>query len=534
MRNIHLAGRSVVYGTNGVAATSHPLATEAALQIMRDGGNAVDAAIAASAVLSVVEPMSTGIGGDCFALLSKNGDGEVIGLNGSGRSPKDISLAALKARGVTTIGTESVHSVTIPGAIEAWARLSQDHGALGLEASLRPAIACAEDGFAVSPVVALYWQGLSDKLQASPGAQKFYTVEGRVPEVGARFYSPTIGTTLRAIAKQGAAGFYQGPIAEDMTGYLQSLGGFHTLEDFKKTKSDYVDPIHVTYRGVDVCEIPPNGQGITALIMLNILSCFELAGLDPRGSERMHLEIEAQRLAFELRDAYVADMSFGSVPVDEMTSMETAKRLAARIDGKRAMTDVSDAPMDIKRDTIYLSVIDRDLNTVSFINSLYRGFGSGLVSPETSVTFQNRGLGFSLEPGHPNCLDGGKRPLHTIIPGFLREGSGAYKGKTRGAFGVMGGDYQPVGHTHVVTNMIDFGMDPQEALDSPRAFYDDGTLYVEAGFDEQVVKELTLKGHSVQPSSMPYGGGQIALIDWKNGSLLAGSEPRKDGYAGAI
>lgn len=390
-----------MHGTKGVAATSQPLATQAALQMMREGGNAVDAAIAASAMLCVVEPFSTGIGGDCFAILSKGGSGDLIGLNGSGRSPLAISLDALHDKGITEIGIESVHAVTIPGAVEAWDRLMEAHGSLGLEQVFQPAIQAAEEGYAVTPVVAHSWNGLSERLKASEGAQTHFTLNGRTPLVGERFLTPALGQTLRAIAKSGAKGFYEGSVAEDMVSYLSSLGGFQTAEDFSATRSDYVTPIEVRYKNVDVCEIPPNGQGITALIMLNVLSCFDLGNLDPHGPERHHLQIEAQRLTYELRDAYVADPSFGSIPIEEMTSMATAKALAARIDRATALEDVSDAPMDLERDTIYLSIIDRDLNVVSFINSLYYGFGGGLVAPKTAVAFQNRGLGFPWKEAIP-------------------------------------------------------------------------------------------------------------------------------------
>lgn len=534
MRNIHLGGRSAVHGLGGVAATSHPLATEAALHILRMGGNAVDAAIAASAVLCVVEPMSTGIGGDCFVLYAAKGSGDVIGLNGSGRAPQGLSIDWLRGAGIDEISNQSAHAVTIPGAIDAWDRLMSDHGSLGLEAVLQPAIGHAEHGFAVSPVVSALWDYLNEHISACPGGRQHLTVNGRAPRKGEIFRQPALAATLKRVAREGRAGFYEGPVAEDMVAFLRSQGGRHTMEDFAKTRSDYVTPIATSYQDMSVQEIPPNGQGITALIMLNILSYFDLKGLDPFGAERIHLEMQAQRLAFELRDTYVADPGFTEVPVEAMLSMETAARLAKRIDPSSAMGDVQGAATDLKRDTIYLSVIDRDLNAVSFINSLYYGFGSGLVAPGSAVTFQNRGLGFSLDPSHANKLEGGKRPKHTIIPGMLVHGNGPYQGKAAGPFGVMGGDYQPVGHTHVVTNLADFGMDPQQALDCPRTFYEDGKLLVEDGVSEEVRAALRAKGHVVEGTLMPFGGGQIAQIDWQHGTLVAGSEPRKDGCAGAI
>jgi gamma-glutamyltranspeptidase/glutathione hydrolase len=534
MRNIHLGGRSAVYGQNGVAATSHPLATSAALDILKRGGNAVDAAIAASAVLCVVEPFSTGIGGDCFVIFAPKGSGELIGLNGSGRAPRGLSLDQLKEAGIEELSNQSVHSVTIPGAVDAWSRLMADHGKLGLEAALQPAISYAEDGFAVTPIIGAGWNMLLDHISTCPNGRKHLTLAGRAPQVGEIFRQPTLAKTLRQIAAQGRSGFYEGWVAEDMVQFLSAQGGAHTVDDFAETSADYVQPIATPYQDLAVHEIPPNGQGITALIMLNILSHFDLGHLDPIGAERIHLEMEAQRLAFELRDTFVSDQDFGEVPIEAMLSMETAERLAARIDPKEAMKDVATATSDLKRDTIYLSVIDRDLNAVSFINSLYYGFGSGLVSPETAVTFQNRGLGFSLDPSHLNRLQGGKRPKHTIIPGMLVHGSGPHTGKAIGPFGVMGGDYQPVGHTHVVTNLCDFGMDPQQSLDCPRSFFDDGTLMIEDGISDETCQALIDKGHKVERCLVPFGGGQIAQIDWQHGTLVAGSEPRKDGCAGAI
>ncbi|TNE36046.1 MAG: gamma-glutamyltransferase family protein [Alphaproteobacteria bacterium] len=534
MRDIQLPGRSVVYGTKGVAATSQPLATQAALKILQEGGNAVDAAIAASAMLCVVEPFSTGIGGDCFAILSKGGSGNFIGLNGSGRAPAGLNLEALQAQGICEIDHSSPHAVTVPGAIDAWARLMADHGRLGLDHVLQSAIEAAENGYAVTPVIARSWQGLVPKLDASEGARRHFTLEGRAPAAGERFAVPALGRTLRAVAKEGARGFYEGAVGEDMVSYLSGLGGFHTLEDFKQVRCDYVDLVSTDYGAVDVCEIPPNGQGITALIMLNILSHFDIAAMAPNGAERIHVQVEAQRLAFELRDRFVADPNFAEVPVEALLSKQTAARLAARIDPKRALDDVRGAPRDLDRDTVYLSVIDEDLNVCSFINSLYYGFGGGLAAPNSAVMFQNRGLGFSMTPGHPNVVAGGKRPKHTIIPGMLRQRGGAFDGKALGAFGVMGGDYQPMGHTQVVLDMQALGMDAQEALDAPRYFFEGGVLSVETGVGEDVVEALRAKGHCVERAPGPFGGGQIALIDWQRGSLLAASEPRKDGLAGAL
>lgn len=531
MRDIHQPGRSTVYGTKGAIATSQPLATAAGFEILKRGGNAVDAAIAASAALCVVEPMSTGIGGDCFVLLAPKGSGEVIGLNGSGRAPAALTADALLADGIGSIEQTDVHSVTVPGAVDAWARVLADHGTMSFAELLAPAIHYAEEGFAISPVVGAMWDALAPHIGRRPEGALHLLRDGKAPRVGEVFRSPVLGQTFREIAAKGRGGFYEGRVAEDMVSFLKSLGGKHTMEDFARTEASYVTPIRTSYGPYDVLEIPPNGQGITALIMLNILGEFDLDGLDPAGSERIHLEMEAQRLAFEMRDAYVADQDFGDVPVTAMLSKATAKKLAGRISVDHAMSDVSGAAGDLERDTIYLSVVDAQRNAVSFINSVYTGFGSGLVSPKTAVTFQNRGAGFVVQPGHPNCVEGGKRPKHTIIPGMLVHNEGPFKGRAAGPFGVMGGDYQAIGHTHVVTNLVHYGMDPQQALDCPRTFYQDGKLVVESTISPETRAALEAKGHATEGTLMPFGGGQMILIDWENGTVAAGSEPRKDGFA---
>lgn len=535
MRDIHTPGRSTVHGAHGAIATSQPLATVAGLEILKKGGNAIDAAVAASAVLCVVEPMSTGIGGDCFVLYApgsmKKGAGEVVGLNGSGRAPKALTAESLLGDGIHSIGRNDVHAVTIPGAIDAWARLVEDHGTMSLADILGPAIRYAEEGFVVSPVVGLMWNALASHIGRRPEGVRHLLNEGKAPRVGEIFKSPALGHTLRQVALKGRAGFYEGAVAQDMVSFLSSLGGKHTMEDFAATEASYVTPIRTSYGPWDVLEIPPNGQGITALIMLNILKSFDLEGLDPAGPQRIHLEMEAQRLAFEMRDAYVADPDFADVPIEALLSEATAARLAARISRDVAMKDVAGAAGDLEKDTVYLSVVDQDRNAVSFINSLYTGFGSGLVSPETAVTFQNRGAGFVVEPGHPNCIEGGKRPKHTIIPGMLVHRDGPHAGKAVGPFGVMGGDYQAIGHTHAITNLVDFGMDAQEALDCSRTFYQDGKLQVENTISPETRMALIAMGHTVDDTLMPFGGGQIILIDWEKGTLSAASEPRKDGLA---
>ena len=526
MRDFFRPGRSTVHALNGMCATSHPLAAETAIAVLREGGNAVDAAIAASAVLCVVEPMSTGIGGDCFVLLSKGGSGEVIGLNGSGRAPAAASVEALKARGVDEIGLSSVHSVTVPGAIDAWETLARDHGRFELARLLDPAIRFAEDGFPVSPRIGRDWRLLKRRLVKDEDAARHFLFDDEGPRTGQVVRLPALAETLKQVARDGRSGFYEGRVAEDMVAKLRALGGFHTVEDFAATAASYVTPIRTTYKGHDLLEIPPNGQGITALIMLNVLREFGIDGLDPDGPERMHLEAEASRLAYELRDRYVADPAFADVPVEALLSDEEAKRLAARIDPGRVMADIAEMTGPVYRDTVYLSVVDRDRNAVSFINSLYFGFGSAICSPETGVMFQNRGASFAVDAAHTNRIEGGKRPMHTIIPAMLVE-----DGRATMPFGVMGGAYQPVGQVHFLTNLLDYGMDVQEALDHPRAFHEKGVLGVEPTVPPSVREALAAKGHEVADAMMPWGGGQAVQIDWKQGGLIGGSDPRKDGAA---
>ncbi len=525
MRDIQLPGRPPAYSVNGMAASSHPLATQAALDILRDGGNAADAAVAACAVQCVVEPMSTGIGGDCFALYVPGGEGEVVGLNGSGWAPAALTSDYLLGEGIDTIGVTSPHAVTVPGAIDAWAMLLADHGTMGLDKVLQHAIGYAEGGWAVTQRVAHDWERNTGKMSATASAKEQYTRDGVTPAAGEVWKLPKLAKTLQTIAAKGRDGFYKGAVAEDMVNYLNSVGGTHSLDDFDEMRAEYVPLISTNYKGYDIHQIPPNGQGITALMMLNILSGFDLTGLDPVGVERLHLETEASRLAYAARDQYVADQRHSNVPVEMMLSAEFADDMRSQIDPKKAM-NAPEATGPAYRDTIYLTVVDKDRNTCSFINSLFFGFGTGLVGPESGVVLQNRGCGFRVEPGHPNNVAPRKRPMHTIIPGMCMK-----DGRVSLSYGVMGGGYQPVGHTHVLTNMIDYGMDPQEALDCPRVFHTEGMLDIERGVAPDVVAGLAALGHKTKTPEMPWGGGQMIGIDWDNGTLSGGSEPRKDGIA---
>ncbi len=527
MRNFQLPGRSTVHGRNGAAATSHPLATLAAIDTLKRGGNAIDAAVTAGAVLAVVEPQSTGIGGDCFVLYTKGGGADVIGLNGSGRAPAAATAQWYVDRGFNHIPPAlSPHCVTIPGAIDAWDRLLRGHGTWSFAEALAPAIDYAENGFAVAPRVAHDWERAVDKLAFEETTKTIYLPDGAPPRVGDIHKQESLATTLRAIAEGGRDAFYTGEVAQDMVDYLQGLGGLHTLDDFAAHEATYVEPISTTYRGHEILQIPPNGQGITVLLMLNILSAFDLAALDPVGVERFHLEAEATRLAYRMRDSVIADPIKADVPIDEILSLAFADRLRARINRDAALNDWDVANIPLHEDTIYLTVVDKDRNTVSFINSLFAGFGSGLTAPKSGVLLQNRGSGFVVDPSHPNAIAPDKRPFHTIIPGMVRKDGRAYM-----SYGVMGGHFQPVGHTHLLTNVIDYGMDVQEGLDLARGFCFCGQFLLEHGIDEAVAQGLADLGHNVVRSDWPHGGGQAIRLHWDQGTLEAGSEPRKDGCA---
>ena len=525
MRDFQLPGRSTVHSVNGMCASSHPLASLAAIDILRAGGNAVDAAIAASAVLCVVEPYNTGIGGDCFVLYAPGGSDEVIGLNGSGRAPMGATRERVAADEGTRIGFSSVHSITVPGAVDAWARLAADHGTMGLDGLLAPAVDLAEQGFALTPRIATDWMLLAPRLQKDADVRALYLPDGKAPAIGSVWRSPALAATLRAIARHGRDGFYAGEVADRMVATLAAKGGTHAPDDFAATSADYVTPIRTRFCGHDVLEIPPNGQGITALIALNILEKLGLDGLDPWGPERVHLQVEAARRAYAARNAYVADMDHAAVPVDRLLSDEFAAEMAAGVDPARAST-VADAAPNPHRDTICLTVVDRDRNAVSFINSLFQGFGSCIADAATGVVFQNRGAGFTLDAAHPNVIAPGKRPMHTIIPGMVTKAGHAVM-----PFAVMGGDYQPMGHVQVLLNMLVFGMDVQEAIDFPRFLVDNGRLTVERGMPAATLEGLAVRGHDVAEALLPHGGGQAVFIDRDNGTLVGGSDARKDGAA---
>jgi gamma-glutamyltranspeptidase / glutathione hydrolase len=523
-RDFHLPGRSPVYAREGMAATSHPLASIAAIDILKAGGSAADAAVAAVAVQCVVEPGMTGIGGDCFCLVAKPG-APVWGYNGSGRAPAAATTEKLQALSLPRkIPATSPHAVTVPGAIEAWDAILKAHGRFGLDRVLQHAIRYAEDGFAVAPRVAADWAAFTDKLKPHAGSARYYLVNGGGPEVGRVMRLPALAATLKAIAAGGAKAFYEGAIAADIAATVQAAGGLLAVEDLARHQGDVVVPISTNYRGLDVVELPPNGQGLTALVLLNILEQFDVGKLDALGPERLHLALEAARLAFGVRDTHIADPAYMREPVAGLLDKGFAKKLSGLLDpGKRVPLPKSPTPGS---DTIYLTIVDRDRTAVSLINSLYSAFGTGICTEKTGVMLHNRGSGFVIDPEHPNTIAPGKRPMHTIIPALAMR-----NGRCEMPFGVMGADYQPMGHAHVITNMVDYGMDVQQAIDAPRVFYVDETTEVEHDVPEATIAGLKSRGHNVELRAMPHGGGQAIVIDWDRGVLIGGSDPRKDGCA---
>lgn len=525
MRDFEGPGRSVAVARHGMAATSHPLATLTALDILRAGGNATDAAIAACAVLCVVEPAMTGIGGDCFALLAPNGTDEVVGYNGSGKAPAAATPDWYRENGIAAIERTTPHAVSVPGAVEAWTRLLADHGTMPMAAVLAPAIGYARDGFPVTPRVARDWAREVALLRAAANAAAIYLVDGEAPGVGAIMRMPQLAETLMAIGEGGAKAFYEGPVAADIVGRLQELGGLHTLDDFAGFRGEYVQPVRTAFRGHDVYECAPNGQGIIALMILNILSRFEATG-DPLHVDRLHREVEATRLAYSVRDRYLADHR--EVPVEWMLSDRLADELASRIDLRAAIRPLPVLDAVEHKDTVYLCVVDKDRNAVSFINSLFAGFGSGICTAKTGVILHNRATSFRVDPSHLNCIGPGKRPLHTIIPGMVgREGRAVMP------FGVMGGHYQAMGHAHLISKVFDYGMDLQSAMELPRLYprHDVDVVETEGRLLASAGPELARRGFNVGPSPSPIGGAQAIRIDWEQGTLQGGSDPRKDGCA---
>ncbi|MBZ8134825.1 gamma-glutamyltransferase [Afifella sp. IM 167] len=501
-----------------------PQATFAGYDVLRAGGNAVDAAIAAIAVTSVVEASQCGLGGDCFAFVARPGEAP-LAYNGSGRAPKGLSAERLLAAGTAEIARTSPHAVTVPGAVEAWCRLHADFGAVDLERLFAPAIAYAENGYVVQRRVAQDWAKGASLLATQENAARFYLrPDGTSPVAGSLHHLPGLATAFRDIAANGADGFYRGRVAEDIVTYLRALGGFHESADFADHRGQYVEPISRDFRGHQVYECPPNGQGVAALIILGLLE--RLLGSDTLDSAQgIHLLAEASKIAFAVRDELVADPDVAPMDVERWLSQETIAELATKIDRAHAGTRPTLAQMmPAHEDTSYVTVVDRDGLAVSLISSIFSDFGSTLVEPRSGILLQNRGAGFKVAPGHPNCVAPGKRPLHTIIPGMVMK-----DGRPSLSFGVVGGHYQPVGHAMVLHAMLTEGLDPQEALNRPRSLCQTGPLELETTNSPELARELERLGHRIVRPAHPLGGGHVIQIDHERGVLVGASDPRRDG-----
>lgn len=533
----NFAGRSEVIAANGMAATSHPLATQIALDILRQGGTATDAAIAANAALGLMEPTGSGIGGDLFAIVWDAETQQLYGLNASGRSPKGLRLQYFKDENLEKIPAYGPLPVTVPGCVDGWFELHAKFGKLPMEQILAPAIEYAEKGFPITELIAYYLQLSSRRFKSYPNFADVYMPGGEALEKGDMFKNPALAETYRKIAKEGRGAFYRGEIAKTIAEFIQSQGGFLAQSDFAAHKSEWTEPVSVNYRGYDIWELPPNGQGIAALQILNILEGYDIASMGFGSAEYIHLFTEAKKLAFEDRARYYADPAFSDIPIEQLISKEYAAERRKLIHSDRAARAYPHGELETAN-TIYLTVADQYGNMVSLIQSNYRGMGSGMVPPGLGFMLQDRGELFSLEEGHPNVYAPGKRPFHTIIPAFITK-----DGKPWVSFGVMGGAMQPQGHVQVVVNLVDFGMNLQEAGDAPRMRHvgssqptgenmtDGGILQLESGYGYEVIRELLHKGHNVSFGSGGYGGYQAIMYDEEKGVYYGASESRKDGQA---
>ena len=537
MTGLNFVTRSEVIAQHGMACTSQPLATQVAIDILKKGGSAVDAAIAANAMLGLVEPTGNGIGGDLFAIVWDAKTQKLYGLNASGRSPKSLTLKYFKDKGIKHIPALGPLPVSVPGCVDGWFELHGKFGKLKMQENLQPAINYAKEGFPVSELIAYYWKRNAQRLKEFEGFAEIYMPNGKAPAKGEIFKNQYLAKTLELIAKNGRDEFYKGSIAKAIDAYMKRNGGFLSYDDLAAHKSEWIEPVSSSYRGYYIWELPPNGQGIATLQILNILEQYDIKSMGFGSAEYMHLFIEAKKLAFEDRARYYADPDFVKVPYKQLISKEYAKERAKLINLNRSARSY-DAGVLQTGNTIYLTVADSEGNMVSLIQSNYRGMGSGMTPNGLGFILQDRGEMFSLTEGHPNVYEPGKRPFHTIIPGFITK-----DGKPYISFGVMGGGMQPQGHAQIVVNLIDFGMNLQEAGDAPRIQHegsseptdermtDGGTVYLESGFDYQQIRKLLEKGHKVSYSLDGYGGYQAIMFDAKNGVYIGASESRKDGQA---
>lgn len=534
------ATRSEVIARNGMAATSQPLATMTAVEILRRGGSAVDAAIAANAVLGVAEPTGCGIGGDLFAIVWDAKSGQLHGLNGSGRSPRSLPAEEFRRRGLTKIPSFGVLPISVPGCVDGWFELHGRFGRLPMSEVLEPAIRYAREGIPVSEVIADGWRSGETVFRDQPGFAETFLVAGRAPRKGDVFRNPGLADTLERIARQGRDEFYSGSTAVRISDFVRQHGGYLSLEDLQQHKSEWVAPVSVNYRGYDVWELPPNGQGIAALQMLNVLRGFDLGRAGFGSVDHVHWFVESKKLAFEDRARLYADPQFAAVPTAELISVEYADRRRALIQTERAATSYPvGIPAAVEEgDTIYLTTADSDRNMVSLIQSNYRGFGSGVCPTGLGFSLQDRGEMFDLQPGRMNSYAPGKRPFHTIIPAFVTK-----SGQPFMSFGVMGGATQPQGHVQILMNVIDFGMNLQEAGDAPRILHSGsseptgermttgGTVALEGGFPDELADQLRQRGHVLKAVRGEFGGYQGIMYDAGRGIYLGASESRKDGMA---
>ncbi len=532
--------RSVVLARHGIVATSQPLAAQTGLDVLKAGGNAVDAAIAANAMIGLVEPMSCGIGGDLFAIYWDAKTKKLYGLNASGRSPFGLTKEEFAKRELKQVPIKGTLSWSVPGCVSGWQALHDRFGSLEFAKVLQPAIETGEQGFPVSEIIAAGWRGSEKALQADPHSAATYLIDGkRAPRFGEIFRNPRLAQSYRLIGEQGASAFYKGAIAEEIVKFSRANGGFFEMKDFAEHRADWIEPVSTTYRGYRVWELPPNGQGIAALQILNLLEPHDVKAMKPDGAEFIHLFVEAKKLAFADRARFYADTEFGFVPTAELISKEYARKRAELIDLTKAAADVpAGDPQLQKGDTIYLTVVDKDRNCCSLIQSNYYGFGSKITPGEVGFVMQNRGALFTLEEGHLNEFAPNKRPFHTIIPAMVTKDDRPYF-----CFGVMGGDMQPQGHVQVLVNLIDHKMNVQAAGDAARVRHSGsatprgdkadggGDVLVESGVSNRTVEKLKTLGHKVRRAKGSFGGYQGILIDWENGVLHGASEVRKDGAA---
>ena len=529
------ASRSEVIGQNGMVATSHPLATQIGLDILKQGGTAIDAAIAANIALGLMEPTGNGIGGDLFAIVWDANEKKLHGLNASGPAPKNISIDYFVKNGLNKIPSYGPLPVTVPGAVDGWVKLHEKFGKMDFQSLFEPTIEYAENGFPVTETIAYYLDRSKKRFENYPNFRDVWLKNGKMPAKGEIFKNPQLAKTLRIIADQGRAGFYEGHVATTMADFIQSQGGFLSYEDLSSFHSEWTPPVSSNYRGYDVWELPPNGQGIAALQILNILENYNIKKMGLFSAEYIHLFTEAKKLAFADRAKYYADPDFSKIPVQELISKSYAKDRAKLINLSEAAQ--TDQPGVLESgDTIYLTAADQYGNMISLIQSNYRGMGSGMMPPGLGFMLQDRGELFSLDKNHRNALEGGKRPFHTIIPAFVTK-----DGKPFMSFGVMGGATQPQAHAQIIINMIDFGLNLQEAGDAPRIVHsgssqptdevmtDGGSLSIESGFGKKIEKQLTKKGHTIKYEKGIFGGYQAIML--KDGVYYGASETRKDGQA---